>query len=940
MAEKFHSQAPVQGATAGQSWQQIREQLEAEWQEERQALFVKDDPKINPWKADFLPKCEELALLPIGGNKIPVDLETGRYLSEWQEQRYTVEQLQQPNEYVRALGFRPGPESSDIRIIDLDGPTAKQFFEERGALLEDVGWVIRRSNAPGRNKAAFTLTAEQAAALPLGKSKLTLKPGKDGKPGEQIELFNGIGQCVIAGRHPNGGRYINDGDPTTAAPPNDAWWAALLEYTRQWQLQSTRVQARSSAADAGDLEWENSSPENPCPICGRTHSSWCSTWVNKVTGDTGVNCHHGSNGAALALTTIPASDFLPEQRVEPSTVVTGHDGQEWAYTGDGTKSGNDSFSKFVLDRPAEKQRKKKEPRPLIKAGAEKLEGSDFILIGWADSKRNEMFYRKRQTGQIGKIGGLNDRELLKMAPLTHWIEIFGELDKKTGKRHRPIDWESARSSLIEQTDRLGVFDVGQIRGRGVWWDDDRVVWNLGNRLEVEGSEQAGLDLADGVYCYEHRHRMRIDSPADPITEAEPMSDAEGQAIFDLLMATPMRGTHDALHLIGFIVCSPVAGALDKNPHLQIVDKAGGGKNDLMDHCITPLQGGIAVRVAGATEAGVRQMLKHDSLPVIVNESEQSQPGKRKALLDLLRYMYDGEATARGTTHGEALVFNGRSMVCLAGINAELPNQADRMRIARITRRQVTEAAWIRYEAQRAELVTREAGRRLIRRTVSNLRTLRHNATQFKKVIAERINGRAGDTYGPLLAGALLLFSTDQLDAAKAAAWLDRWEWGQEATEGGSEAAESESEQCLAHLMRFTVRSIGSDVGVNGEVTLGELVAYVRRGPGNESSYFNGPGDRGLKAAKLVLARYGLKVDVAKGESRLVIGRSELKSPHGVYAATQWAHGAWAQRLADLPGAKLDAGKVRFTGDTKTHRSMALPLDLVAPLAKPGEEEED
>jgi len=75
----------------------------------------------------------------------------------------------------------------------------------------------------------------------------------------------------------------------------------------------------------------NSSKANPCPICGRQKDGDC-----RISADL-VLCHHGSN-------------HHPPEHLKRGEVITGSDGQQWAFTGDTSDS---RAATFTLHKPLE-----------------------------------------------------------------------------------------------------------------------------------------------------------------------------------------------------------------------------------------------------------------------------------------------------------------------------------------------------------------------------------------------------------------------------------------------------------------------------------------------------------------------------------------------------------------------------------------------------------
>ena len=522
----------------------------------------------------------------------------------------------------------------------------------------------------------------------------------------------------------------------------------------------------------------------------------------------------------------------------------------------------------------------------------------FKVLGWCPD-RKVIYYQHRQTGQIACITpAAQGGPLLKLAPLTHWETIH---PSKIG-----VNWNAAASNVIQQANAAGVFALDRVRGRGVWMDGTQVVWHLGDRLEVNG-ELVGLIDHQSSYHYQRLPRLDID-PA-----STPLSDAQGAQILQAVKAMGWLTPLDALHLLGWVVLANVGGALDKRPVLQITCGFGQGKTYTITVVVAPLLAGLAISESNSTEAAIRQTLNTDTLPVLIDESEGEDQGKRKGHLQLARLSFDGRATSKGTTHGKALSYAVRSSMALVGINAVIANPADRSRTVVVGRQQLPQAQWGPVDRRIRELVTVQAGAQLVRRCISHLPTLQANVATFRRVVEAQLPAgaaaRAGDTYGALLAGAHLLLSTALVDEAQAFAWLDRVGWDAAAALGVDAAPEqsaaAEGAQCLAKLLSHE-EQWRSDTGT-GRITIRELLQLARSPSGADEA----------EQARNALGRRGIKAT----DHGLVIANSpELLAP--IYGNTKWRKGGHAQRLRDLPGADA-AGPVHFKV-MGNHRATTVP----------------
>lgn len=544
----------------------------------------------------------------------------------------------------------------------------------------------------------------------------------------------------------------------------------------------------------------------------------------------------------------------------------------------------------------------------------------YRILGWCED-RQKIFYQRRGVGQISSFKPGAYTELLKLAPLDIWKASFAPPSTENNPDPNPA-WPEATSSVIELADQAGVFNLNKLRGPGVWLDNDLPVWHLGDRLEV-GGELIQLDRFQGGYYYSREAPLAINP------EVEPLSNAEGSAILQVIKDMGWENPADGLHTAGWVVLSNVGGALPKRPGLQITGSTGIGKTDCVDNVLLPLQAGLARSSSGSTEAGVRQMLGNCCLPAIIDESEQEDPRRREQQLRLARYSYDGVEQVKGTPSGAAMRFAVRSSLCLIGINATIPNAADRNRIAVVIRRHLDGAIWKGVARRRADLITRETGERLLRRTVTHLDVLLHNVQVLGQVVVERGGTpREGDTYGALLAGAHLLVSTERLDLASGLEWLVSQSWALDAEVSEVCAAGSEAERCLQHLLSHEVRFGEKMLAPTGVCTVRELIRLVAQGIKKQPLWMQVYQEEALVGsrtqAKQALGRLGLKVDKEKG---LIVATGPRSQVDTIFEGTKWVNGAFKERLLDLEGAGKLAGTAKFPV-IGVSRGVFVPLEVL------------
>ena len=526
----------------------------------------------------------------------------------------------------------------------------------------------------------------------------------------------------------------------------------------------------------------------------------------------------------------------------------------------------------------------------------------YVALGW-DTDRSAIWYQHRSTGQIARITPTGKTAVLRLAPIRYWESAFpGE---------RGTNWDAALSHVIEQADRAGVFRPEDTRGRGIWIDDGRTVWHLGDRLEVNGKIVALID---------HQSAFRYARlPALPINPAvAALTDEQGFQITDAVARMGWGTQTDHLIITGWTVCSISGGAIPHRPGLQISSGTGTGKSTVRKQVWTPLFAGAALLRSGSTEASIRQLAGPDALPVAVDETEAGEGrGRREGMLRLMRHSYDGTPLDRGTTHGAAISYPVRFGMALLAVNGSVALATDANRLATAARRPIPLEQWHQVERDLQSLVTPAAGAALHRRIVDHLPVLLANINAFHRAVERLapsgIQGRTADTYAPLLAGAHLLISTDRLDDAQAAAWLVHAGWGAGALgDAADNGADAEGRQLLELILAHEIqwREPSGEQG-SGRRSIGALIDMARHTPADEG----GP-------AADALAECGLKV---WGSGLLVATPAAPLAQ--ILKGTRWADGGHTARLRDLPGA-APQDNTRIMKGRNPCRSTWLPWALI------------
>jgi putative DNA primase/helicase len=401
--------------------------------------------------------------------------------------------------------------------------------------------------------------------------------------------------------------------------------------------------------------------------------------------------------------------------------------------------------------------------------------------------------------------------LWTLAPLNWWEQEF---TAKVG-----MNKKAAHNWLIRQAEKKGFFDPDCRRGRGAWRDDGRVVYHFGDRLMIDGDLRPDLKITSNS-VYEQSRKLRV--PAD-----ESISSADGKKILAVAQGFAWTRPASALLWVGWCALAPLCGALAWRPHIWITGGAGSGKSTILDMAHWLMNGCSIYAQGNSTEAGIRQTLRIDALPVLFDESEQNNEREAmriQGVIALIRQSSTESAakTLKGTQGGSAMDFNIRSMFHLSSIQVGMKHQADFDRLSILSlrpRRDDPNAAesWQRLSGMLAELrADANLPARLMRRSLELLPITIQNIEIFAQAGTEAFGSRRdGDQYGALLAGAWSLVSTRLATLDDARSMIKRYDWSDYLENSDTE----ESSKALATLMGALVHWKGGDIAIGTLVSI-------------------------------------------------------------------------------------------------------------------------
>lgn len=518
-------------------------------------------------------------------------------------------------------------------------------------------------------------------------------------------------------------------------------------------------------------------------------------------------------------------------------------------------------------------------------------------------------------------------------------------DGNTLKEWVTVGWntEIVSALLMDACATKGVWNPRErVRGRGAWrGDDGSLILHCGNHLLINGRWVRPGEYGGMVYP--------MQTPI-PRPEGSPMARAEVMAprltawlrnrgveippdaspallLLEILKtwnwARPMI---DPVLLLGWLGAAMVGGALKYRPLAWVTGGAGSGKSTLLE-LIGYLFNGAILQSPKASEAGVRQTLGQQSLPVNLDESEADKDNSKiYALIELARLAATSQGNMlKGGQDHKATEFRAESCFLFSSILVPPMEPADRSRFAYLELGPLPAGSRSpNFDRHVGEL--RAIGAWLLKRFADHWHrwpALLEAYWDAMVDIGKQAN-RGADQFGTLRAAAELLLHDGEVDAEELALWGQML--GREAMDETS-AAETEPTICLSHLRSMPVNLVG--VGPQRLVSEWLLDATTPLGA-NPSDMYDTEAKEKRAKAQAALGRIGLKVVEQDGQEWLAVATNHVGLAR-LLQDTKFRDGVWTQALARLPGAiksGRDRAAIRFAGHQS--RCTLIPIAVALP----------
>jgi len=486
-----------------------------------------------------------------------------------------------------------------------------------------------------------------------------------------------------------------------------------------------------------------------------------------------------------------------------------------------------------------------------------------------------------------------------LAPLEWWEQNY------PSRNGDGVNWNLAASDTMQICGRSR-FDPDVIRSCGLWRDEGRLVYHLGDRLWVDG-EIVSLSRFKSRFIYQSRPAIRREL-CDPLPST---ACSRFKSVFDHL---PLRRTIQSVALGGWIMVAPICGILGWRPHLQICGEPDSGKTWSLNNLFDPLLDKICIRTTGnSTEAGIRQTIQSAAVPVVIDETEvDSRDGmsRMNKIQNIARIASaEGGVVLRGTASGEhALEYQVRCMFAFASVLpvASLKADTSRFATAEFWKRPDQEPFKAIMEVIRITVSNHTWCNRFLSRALNLAETIVHNTAVFQEVVWNIVgDNRISHQFGALFAGWHAYASDSKITIEEARGVVGQYKFDSVAEMAGTD----DQSDVLDRILTTRIHWNGT-----GRLEMAQISTLI-------STFWNNVNSEDATEAEYALKNYGI---IPQTDGILVM-RTD-RNICSIFTGTAWADKRWTQQLKRLDGVE-DGARAR-NGAAKTCRTLFVSRESI------------
>lgn len=314
--------------------------------------------------------------------------------------------------------------------------------------------------------------------------------------------------------------------------------------------------------------------------------------------------------------------------------------------------------------------------------------------------------------------------------------------------------EEVRRDLFAAADKRGPWSMtDMVRGRGAWIaSTGEFVVHCGEWLWRGGGLEPVGEVGDHFY---------VRRPAAILPHDGPAGDNPAIEIFRALRTWNFeRGDTDAMLFLGWIGVALMGAALPWRPSVFIVGDAGSGKSELIgkNGLLRAILGRSLIATTNASEAGLYQVVGHDSLPIAIDEMEgDDAPDQARKILKMARDAASGSVRIRGGQDHKGVEFQAQSVFLFSAITPPPfpPASLSRLAVLQLLDLKTVDGAAPKLKDPGT------TGSRLLRRVVELWQDFPRLFEDYRSVLrAAGHDSRGQNTFGTFLAAANLLLGDE------------------------------------------------------------------------------------------------------------------------------------------------------------------------------------
>lgn len=458
----------------------------------------------------------------------------------------------------------------------------------------------------------------------------------------------------------------------------------------------------------------------------------------------------------------------------------------------------------------------------------------FRCLGYMDGVS---YFMALKSGQVFDLtpAKMKPNYLLHLARADFWRTNFpGPADRNGVIR---TDWEAATDALIHATTEAGQYDPSSHVGQGAWKDYDRIVFNSGRGLWVEGRGAVPIHEFSGEKNYVVDRFCGMPDFDNPFPADAP----EIRQLLDIISAihwAPEGRSVSIMNMFGWLAIGPICGVLPWRPHLYLSGERGVGKSWIINNIINPIFKDYAENVkADSTESGLRNLLNGRARPLVFDEAEGETLEDRQRMAKIIR-LARHSATPGNSVVAQGIAGGGgqrqyaiASTFLMCSITPQLTASADFTRFGRahllggLSHYDFVEQ--IKGPAER--LFKAGFSARFMARMIIRARDMEAVSRKMQQGLSTyNIEQRLIDVYGTYLAGAWLLLRDDVPEnGAEAIEWAnDTFGMVEDLMSQIREVSEDKDHVRLFRTMLSADLKVESMAMGNRTYTVGELIETV------------------------------------------------------------------------------------------------------------------